>query len=427
MFALFFRVLLSKETYHRFNRVVLLATSVLAFILPLCVIVSHETVTLASSMPAEPMQKAGMVILSAERDMASAGASSRIKDWLAAAAGAVFILGALAVLGRTALSVLRIKRLVAKGRQVPQDDGTVLILVDDSSYSPFSWMKYIVMSEEDYASGNEGVIIHEKAHIALGHSWDIMIMELMTAMQWFNPAAWMLRDDLRAIHEYEADEAVVTSGTDMKAYQMLLVRKAVTAIKYTASNSLNHSTLKKRIAMMLRKRSSSSVLFKALYILPLIAVSLVANAEIIYDYVVEPEVIEPEVIEAVSAELPADPENAAEPEKEDPIPFQLVENPPKFNGGDANSFSKYINTRLVYPQEARDKGITGRVTLSFTVDKNTGDVTDVVVRRGAHPLLDAEAVRVVSQSPRWTPGSVNGKNVDVTYNFPIIFQLEDRN
>ncbi len=412
-FALFFRVLLSKETFHRFNRVLLLASSALAFILPFCVIVSHETVKV---MTAEDFGPAPEALPPAQ------GETMEFADYLLIAMGVIFAAGAVAVLVRTLVSILRIRRLAAGGRRIPQDDGTVLVIVEDKKYSPFSWMKYIVMSEEDYSSANEGILIHEKAHIALGHSWDILFMELITAMQWFNPAAWMLKADLTALHEYEADEAVINAGTDMREYQLMLVRKAVVAVRYPAANNLNHSTLKNRITMMLCKKSSFCGALKALYVLPLIAVSLAVNAETRYDYVIEDP--EPEAVREMPAAVRDTVRTTPPAEQEEVVPFQFVEVKPGFNGGDANDFSKWVNQRLVYPVKAKENNIQGRVTLQFTVEKD-GSITGVKVLRGVNPLLDAEAIRVVSSSPNWTPGYQKGKPVRVNYTFPVIFMLKD--
>ena len=108
--------------------------------------------------------------------------------------------------------------------------------------------------------------------------------------------------------------------------------------------------------------------------------------------------------------------------EEETIPFQLVEEKPKFQGGDANDFSKWVNQRLVYPEVAKENGVQGRVMLQFTV-KTDGSVSDVKVLRGVDPALDKEAVRVVSMSPKWTPGKQRDRKVKVTYTFPVIFQL----
>lgn len=117
-------------------------------------------------------------------------------------------------------------------------------------------------------------------------------------------------------------------------------------------------------------------------------------------------------------------ESAPEEEtiEEEAIPFQLVEHKPKFQGGDANDFSKWVNSKLVYPEIAKENGVQGRVTLQFTVGAD-GTVSNVKVLRGVDPSLDKEAVRVVSSSPKWTPGKQRDRNVKVTYTFPVIFQL----
>lgn len=117
-------------------------------------------------------------------------------------------------------------------------------------------------------------------------------------------------------------------------------------------------------------------------------------------------------------------ESAPEEEtvEEEAIPFQLVEEKPSFNGGDANEFSKWVNSRLVYPEIARENGVQGRVTLQFTVNAD-GTVSNVKVLRGVDSSLDKEAVRVVSSSPKWKPGKQRDRAVKVTYTFPVIFQL----
>ena len=116
-------------------------------------------------------------------------------------------------------------------------------------------------------------------------------------------------------------------------------------------------------------------------------------------------------------------EQAEEEEvEEEAIPFQLVEDKPKFQGGDANDFSKWVNSKLVYPEIAKENGVQGRVVLQFTVNPD-GSVSNVKVLRGVDASLDKEAVRVVSSSPKWTPGKQRERPVKVTYTFPVIFQL----
>ena len=108
--------------------------------------------------------------------------------------------------------------------------------------------------------------------------------------------------------------------------------------------------------------------------------------------------------------------------EEEAIPFALVEEKPKFQGGDANTFSAWVNKNLQYPEIAKENGVQGRVTLQFTVNTD-GSVSDVKVLRGVDSSLDKEAVRIVKMSPKWTPGKQRERPVKVVYNFPVVFQL----
>ena len=281
-FYMFFRLLLCKETFHRFNRIVLLSTAALSFVLPLCVITIRKVVT----MPAPVQQSIDLPI--------DFGAASPVVEtatpWWPAAVCTLLAAGAICMLIHTILSIIKIRQIIAGGECTELESGEKLI-VTETDTAPFSWMKYIVISREDYQSGYSQILTHEKAHIALRHSWDILFVDLITCMQWFNPAIWMLKSDLRAIHEFEADDAVLRSGVNVKEYQYLLIRKAVGKSGYSVANSFNHSTLKQRITMMSNKRSSSMSAWKALYVIPLVGISLAATAETKVDYLYE----EPEV------------------------------------------------------------------------------------------------------------------------------------
>jgi TonB family protein len=174
-------------------------------------------------------------------------------------------------------------------------------------------------------------------------------------------------------------------------------------------------------------QTTSKAAWKKLFLvllIPLLAATTLLLAECTSNETEE--LTEPTVSEQgkPTVETPAaEPETQAEPADEsEAIPFVLVETKPKFEGGDANQFSFWVNQRLHYPPEAKQKGLQGRVTLQFTVEKD-GSVTGVKVLRGVHPLLDDEAVRIVSESPNWTPGTVRGEPTRVVYNFPVVFQL----
>ena len=269
VFYLFFKLLLSRETFHRLNRIVVLAAMVLSFILPFCVITIYRELPAAPEMPAAE-----------QLFEAPAEPQPEPFPWDKAAA-LVFLTGAGATLLWTFGSVFGVIRMIRRGRRERLADGTVLVRIG-RSVTPFSWYRYIVLSEKDLAENGDAIILHEKAHLRLRHSVDLLLTDLVGCLQWFNPAMWLLRRELRAIHEYEADEAVLDSGVDAKHYQLLLIRKAAGGRWYSVANSFNHSKLKNRITMMLRKRSSRWAVARVLFVLPLAGLALGAFARTAY-------------------------------------------------------------------------------------------------------------------------------------------------
>ena len=387
-FYLCWRMLLCKETLHRLNRFVLVLIPPVSMILPFCVITFHKT-----------------VIVPATETAAQGGAAMEASAPSALGAGivavAVHLAGVALVLFRILWSIWKIGRLIRSGYQVSVKGEKYRLVVTEEDVEPFSWMNFIVLSRKDYEAGNPEIILHEQAHINLRHSPDILMTDVLTAFQWYNPFVWMLGTDLRGIHEYEADEAVLKHGIDATQYQLFLIMKSAADHGYTLANSLRSGTIKNRIKMMIKRKTKAASSLKALLLIPIIGLSLAATARTVTDY--------------------QTPQN---PEKKAPEPFQLVEEKPSFNGGNAADFSKWVNERLVYPKEAKDKKIEGRIVLSFVITEK-GKMTDVRVLRGADPLLDAEAVRVVSSSPAWVPGkNKDGEYVPVTYTFPVIFKLK---
>lgn len=272
VFYLFFKLLLSRETLHRFNRIVVLGAMSLSFVLPLCVI----TITHELPVVPEPLF-ADIQVAAADNTAAPADEPFAWERLL----GALYLAGASVMLAATAVSVRRVMRLVRSGRHETLDCGITLVRLPQP-VTPFSWWRYVVISEADYAACGREIITHETAHLRLHHSWDLLATDLAGCLQWFNPAMWLLRRELRAIHEYEADEAVLDSGVDARQYQLILIKKAAGGRWYSVANSFNHSKLKNRITMMLQKRSSRWAGAKALFVVPLAGLALGAFAETVY-------------------------------------------------------------------------------------------------------------------------------------------------
>ena len=275
VFYMFYRLLLSRETFHRVNRIVLLTTAVASFVLPLCIITLHKTVVVS--------EDAGSITLDYLGPVVAEVAEPNTPLWQTLAA-VVFFAGMALVLGHTLLALMKVWRLISRSERHQQPDGTT-VCVAEGDVSPFSWMNYIVLSRNDYEAQDASVLAHERGHIRQHHSVDVLLVDILTALQWFNPAMWMLRQDLRAIHEYEADAAVLSQGINMRQYQYLLIRKAVSHCGYSVANGITHSTLKKRINMMLNKKSSSASLLKLLALLPIVGGVMALQAKTVTDYV----------------------------------------------------------------------------------------------------------------------------------------------
>ena len=274
VFYMFYRLLLSRETFHRVNRLVLLLTATASFVLPLCVITTHQTVAVAM-----PEVTIGDV-------QAELVAESEPKPALwEVVLPVIYIIGIAATLGHTLLSLARVWQLIRRSERYPQPDGTTICVTADAAVAPFSWMHYIVMNRGDYEAHDAAILAHERGHVRLRHSLDVVLVDLLTALQWFNPAMWMLRQDLRAIHEYEADGEVLSQGINARQYQYLLISKAASIGGYSIANGISHSTLKNRIHMMTNRKSKSSHLLKLLALLPIVGAALALNARTVTSYV----------------------------------------------------------------------------------------------------------------------------------------------
>ncbi len=177
-----------------------------------------------------------------------------------------------------AIQLVRLFRLIHHGVLWKEKRNGVTIYCHAHGIASFSWFRTIVLSESDYNANATEIIRHEMGHITRHHSWDIMLLNIVQTIQWCNPLVWILASSLRDVHEYEADDAVLRSGVNARQYQTLLIRKAVGSSSYTFANSFNHSLLKKRITMMLQKRSNPWMRTKALYIIPVAVIALSAFA-----------------------------------------------------------------------------------------------------------------------------------------------------
>ena len=272
MFYLFYRMLLSKETFHRFNRIALLGVLLLSCLVPMIELTTAE----ASGLSQPFLELEEMVLMVRAEPEGVLTEMSSPFPWRALML-LVYIGGILFFVLRHLWSLGRMVRLLRASRRETLKGG-ITLFVHREKAAPFSWMNMIAVSEEDLEENRNAILTHERAHIKNCHSWDLLLAEVCIFFQWFNPAAWLLKQELQTIHEYEADEWVINNGIDAKTYQLLIIKKAVGARLYSIANSFNHSSLKKRITMMIKKKSNPWARLKYLYVLPLAAVAVAAFA-----------------------------------------------------------------------------------------------------------------------------------------------------
>jgi beta-lactamase regulating signal transducer with metallopeptidase domain len=275
LFYLFFRLLLSKETFHRFNRMALLGVLFFSLLIP-CIEVTtrHQVEVQQAVLSIEQL----LLMAELEATPANVGAVQETPtiSWVQIVL-LVYLAGILFLVCRNIYSLICLFRLVHSGKHEKLEKGVTLV-VHNQEIAPFSWMKYIVISRKDLEENGREILIHEMAHIHHRHSVDLLVADICIFFQWFNPGAWLLKQELQNIHEYEADETVINEGVNAKEYQLLLIKKAVGTRLYSMANSFNHSKLKKRITMMLKEKSNPWARLKYLYVLPLAAIAVTAFA-----------------------------------------------------------------------------------------------------------------------------------------------------
>ena len=457
VFYLFYRLLLSRETFHRFNRIALLGILLLSCLLPFVEVSVRRPVEMYQTMMTWEQWLLLTDLVGTETHAVQV--QENVLTWIQGLL-LVYLFGILFFMLRNIYSLFGLWVLLKSGRREKVSDYVVtvvkaVLIVHERDISPFSWMRYIVISQKDLHENGREILTHELPHIRNRHSWDLFAADICIFFQWFNPAAWLLKQELQNIHEYEADETVINEGVDARQYQLLLIKKAVGTRLYSMANSFNHSKLKKRITMMLKEKSSPWARLKYLYVLPVAAIAVTAFARPEVSETVEEisavkvndltAIVETKVAESSGQLLPVQsvPKDSVNRKSKvavqqmdelvvvgyaskdsvkdrEPV-FNVVEQMPSFPGG-MEALMQYLAKNMRYPVEAQKNKVQGRVVVGFIVSKD-GDIKKAHILRGVDPELDAEAIRVIESMPRWMPGMQRGKAVAVSYTLPVMFRL----
>ena len=272
-FYLFYKLLCSRDTWHRANRILLLTILTLSAAIPF-IYIDLGTINAEASVVIEELS----MVLTAEpvADGTEAVSTTQPTLWQRipwqkipwrTLLASIYLIGLVVYLTKFIGGLVSIALLIHRSKCREMADGTILV-THTKDYSPFSWMRYIIVSERDLDENYDMILAHERAHIHLHHSWDLLFVQLCATAQWFNPAAWLLKRELEAIHEYEADSATLHEGFDARQYQLRLFEAAVGMKFNSMTNNFTNCSTKKRIIMMMKKQTSPWALLKALYVLP---------------------------------------------------------------------------------------------------------------------------------------------------------------
>ena len=327
---------------------------------------------------------------------------------------------------RLVWQLFSIIRLVVISRKQEVEGITVHLLKGEGS--PFSFFRWVFM----YPSTLEGrqlheVMVHECTHVSGHHSLDTLFSELFSIACWFNPFAWLMKQEVRMNLEYLADESVLSDGNARKSYQYHLLGLAYRQSNESTkiANNFNLLPLKKRIKMMNKRRTSEIGKAKYLFFAPLAGVLLmVSNIESVAREIGEqiPEVAEIQQKAEQAAEEKVKTKPQTDTTKKKKTWDCMPETMPYFPGGQ-ELLLKYLADNIKYPASAVKAKKQGRVIVTFIVQKD-GSVMHAKIAKSIDPELDAEALRIVKGMPKWTPGTQNGKPVSVRYMVPVKFSLQ---
>ena len=401
---LIYKWLLSAENQPAFNRCILLSIYAISFIAPL--LPTHGFADVASG--------AGGMVQVEEIDVELL--PGKVPAWARICVISYYI-GVIVTTLFFILSILSLLAILRRG-EVQKMDSYSLILLQDTKMGTFSWLRYIVINRKDYEDAGETILIHECAHLRLLHGIDLFVAQLIIILLWYNPASWLMRAELRSVHEYQADDVVLQSGVDARQYQLLLTKKAVGQRFPSLANSLNHSKLKNRITMMCNQKTSPMRRLRSVAIVPALLVAAVAvNNPAVAAAIgtasavsLSVDKVSEKIPSAQVPEAPVKPEELAEPDVM-----------PEFPGGQMAMY-KFLADNTKYPEETVKNKAQGKVAVRFVITAE-GKVTDLSVVKSVSPEIDAEAMRVISIMPAWTPATKNGSPVSCSMVVPMTFKL----
>ncbi|WP_303757861.1 M56 family metallopeptidase [Bacteroides caecimuris] len=420
-----YKCVLANAGCFRFNRILLLSCTTLAFVFPIFILNPFWVADIMENnfeIAFNPVEIAYIANTVSEQ-------ITPIWDYIVT----LYLIGVIVMTIYFLVSLVRLTLFILKGEHIKQDDCRI-ILHRHNSVAPFAWCGYIMMPRRDWYEFGQMIVCHEKAHIECRHWIDLLFMQAAIIITWYCPAIWLLRNEFHTLHEYEADSRVLASGVKREEYQMFLIKKTVGARFATLSNCLNHSSLKKRITMMLSSKPTGKARVRAFVMVPAMALALIGLAT--------PAVSA--VINEVSAATPVEDLRYKISEKSDDsirvterysdvavtekadgadaVPFSKTETAPNFPGG-KDKLAEFVNKNISFPESAYVNGILDMdAVVQLTIAKD-GVVKEARIVKSSGQVLDAEALRVARMLPKFHPGLNGGLPAESSYTLAFNYSV----
>ncbi|HTI61361.1 M56 family metallopeptidase [Mucilaginibacter sp.] len=379
VFLGFYMLFLRKETFFQINRAYLIGSIFLSFVLPAIQTSWAQQMSLAHQLKIIYLKPVTVL----------AQPVSATQHWtLMGVISFLYIAGILILSARLIAKLFIVRRIINQA---------------DTS-APWSFFRRINLG----GSSNPLICEHENIHAAQWHTVDVLLMEIVVIINWFNPAVYFLRKEVKNIHEFIADEGALRRASSKKEYAMLLFSQTFeTPLNNLVNTFFNQNLLKQRIMMIQRNKSQKKALFKYGFSAPLVGLMLLLSS----------------AGTGPVAETLRDNKSAylKEQQYEEPL-FTVVEQPPTYPGG-LDKFYDFLSKTIKYPAQMKEKNVQGKVFVSFIVEKD-GKLSNIKVLREPGYGSGKEAARAISLCPKWNSGVQNGRKVRVKYNVPISFTLE---
>lgn len=404
LFYACYRLLLSKQTFFVWNRIYLISSLLVSFALPFIIYPESAPVISLTYSVTNP----NFTVSSTPNEQIP------IITWTQFI-WSVYILGALFMAFKLFSNIRQLNHFLKDGELIEMEDCKI-ILIDSNRIGSFSFLKWIVVNRNDYENHFDPILRHEMVHMQQWHSVDILLVELLKIIFWFNPLLLLYKKSLQEVHEFLADY----EAPNRENYATFLVSYALNAPVASLTNHFyKPSQIKTRIQMIYKNRSSKWLL--STYIL---AGTVITSVAVFVAGCERKEKDESVVSEKVGTDEKTEPlKNGIDKNLSDRKVYTVVEEQPEFPGG-TQAMWDFLGRHIKYPETASKANVQGRVFLSFVVTE-TGETEDIVVLKGIGYGCDTEAVRVLKLFPKWKPGRQNGTPVNVKYNLPINFQLDD--